>query len=98
MVSITAIFLSSKRKCIFTQLIDLLPNASITSAFFITFYYLQSLCEKLLYQLLSTQDFQRIQPQLNQLPLLPTVSEDEWKCLDGILLSTFNDGVMQGPY
>ena len=35
--------------------------------------YLQLLCGKLLRELLSTQDFQLNQPQLNQQPLLPTV-------------------------
>jgi hypothetical protein len=59
-VSITTVFFGSKRECNITQLIHLLLNVSITAAFFITIYYLQSLCGKLLYQLLSTQDFQLI--------------------------------------
>ena len=39
--------------------------------------YLQLLCGKLLRELLSTQDFQLNQPQLNQQPLLPTVHRME---------------------
>jgi hypothetical protein len=69
----TTVLQGNKMKCIFLQFIHQFPNVSITAAFFIKIYYLQSLCGKLLYQLLSTQDFQLIQPQLNQLPLLPTV-------------------------